>query len=151
MLALAKQGVLLIWVFNKAQINEGRLIQLQLNNANQNDKWKFTNPMDSIPQIRVFNKGIHKRDLSLNRVSKYIMLDNVGTMFKYVSSFLDTWILYECLVSPFPPFHDYQKYIPFKCTPRFSSLVSLYHRTKVPSLNLTCIQVSKYPENLTRT
>ena len=35
-------------------------------------------------------------------------------------------------VSPFPPFHDYQTYIPVKCTPRFSSAVSLYHRTTVP-------------------
>ena len=26
-------------------------------------------------------------------------------------------------LSPFPPFHDYQKYIPVKCTPRLSSLV----------------------------
>ena len=40
------------------------------------------------------------------------------------SSFLDTWIIYDCQVSPHPPFHDYQKYIPVKCTPRFSSLLS---------------------------
>ena len=36
------------------------------------------------------------------------------------------WDIFLIIVkglSPFPPFHDYQKYIPVKCTPRLSSLV----------------------------
>ena len=41
------------------------------------------------------------------------------------------WILYEFEVSPFPPFHDYQKYIPVKCTPRFSSLVPSFKYSSI--------------------
>ena len=46
-----------------------------------------------------------------------------GTESERASSFPDNLILYDCQVSPFPPFRDYQKYIPIKCTKRLSSLL----------------------------
>ena len=56
------------------------------------------------------------------------------------SSFLDTWILYECPVSSFRHFTIIKNISQLNVRHAFQAS-SLYHR----SLNLTCIQVSKYP------
>ena len=59
----------------------------------------------------------------------YLGLTWVRTLI-YIANFANFWKLSQ--VSPFPPFHDYQKYIPVKCTPRFSSLDLKYHLNRVP-------------------
>ena len=75
---------------------------------------------------RIGPKGVIGRGEGYNDMETVSLFATLADSTKYLraSSFLDTWILYECQVSPLPPFHDYQKYIPVKCTPRFSSLVS---------------------------
>ena len=66
------------------------------------------------------NKEINKNILGWNMKTIGSDMGPLRTLI-YIANFAKFWKLSQ--VSPFPPFHDYQKYIPVKCTPRFSSLV----------------------------
>ena len=81
--------------------------------------------------------------------SVYVSVTSVK--FSRASSFLDTWILYECLVSPFPPFHDYQKISQLNVRHAFQASYPCTILPNFPKLDMhSSIQVSRKLDSRTQ-